>query len=107
MISNQVKIDDLVQIGHNQFIGENTIIASGFKSVGGGHIGSNCFIGIGAIVTSKKVRIADDCLIGAGAIITKSIDSGFVAYSRTDLIVEKDTNKLVSLVGTSSTSKRN
>ncbi|WP_375752257.1 DapH/DapD/GlmU-related protein [Vibrio sp. HN007] len=99
-ISDNVKIDDLVQIGHNQFIGENTMIATGFKAVGGCTIGANCFIGIGAVITSKNVTIGDNCLIGAGAIITKPLNDHSVAYNKVELVVEQDKTKLDNLLGT-------
>jgi len=100
VIKDNVKIDDLVQIGHNQYIGENTIIATGFKGVGGCKIGANCFIGIGVTITSKNVEISDSCLIGAGAIITKSIAENSVVYNKLELHIEENKEKLKNLLGT-------
>lgn len=50
-----VKIDNLVQIGHNVEVGENTVIAAQTGVAGSTHIGSNCQIGgqVGFRVISK------------------------------------------------------
>jgi len=40
-------------------------------------VGSNVFIGIGAIIL-PNVTIGDDCVIGLGAVVTRSVPSGSV-----------------------------
>ncbi|CAM8351992.1 LpxD UDP-3-O-[3-hydroxymyristoyl] [Candidatus Methylopumilus universalis] len=72
MISSGVKIDNLVQIGHNCMIGENTIIAGCVGIAGSAKIGKNCAIG-GAAMILGHLSITDDVTISPGSMITRSI----------------------------------
>ena len=45
VISDGVKIDNLVQIAHNVFIGKNTVIAGQCGIAGSTKVGENCQIG--------------------------------------------------------------
>ena len=62
VISDGVKIDNLVQIAHNVFIGKNTVIAGQCGIAGSTKVGENCQIGgqvgiIGHLVIGNNVRI--------------------------------------------------
>jgi UDP-3-O-[3-hydroxymyristoyl] glucosamine N-acyltransferase len=72
IISSGVKIDNLVQIGHNCFIGENTIIAGCVGIAGSAKIGKNCAIG-GAAMILGHLSISDNVTISPGSMITRSI----------------------------------
>ena len=72
IISHGVKIDNLVQIGHNCIIGENTIIAGCVGVAGSAKIGKNCAIG-GAAMILGHLSIVDDVTISPGSMITRSI----------------------------------
>jgi len=72
IISHGVKIDNLVQIGHNCIIGENTIIAGCVGIAGSAKIGKNCAIG-GAAMILGHLSIVDDVTISPGSMITSSI----------------------------------
>ena len=72
IISSGVKIDNLVQIGHNCMIGENTIIAGCVGIAGSAKIGKNCAIG-GAAIILGHLSITDDVTISPGSMITRSI----------------------------------
>jgi UDP-3-O-[3-hydroxymyristoyl] glucosamine N-acyltransferase len=61
-IGRGVKIDNLVQVGHNVEIGENTVIAAQTGISGSCRIGKNVFIG-------GQVGIADNCTIEDGAVL--------------------------------------
>jgi UDP-3-O-[3-hydroxymyristoyl] glucosamine N-acyltransferase len=61
-ISRGVKIDNLVQIAHNNDIGEHTVIAAQAGVAGSTTIGKNVIIG-------GQVGISDHCRIGDGAIL--------------------------------------
>jgi UDP-3-O-[3-hydroxymyristoyl] glucosamine N-acyltransferase len=61
-ISRGVKIDNLVQIAHNNEIGENTVIAGQAGIAGSSTIGKNVIIG-------GQVGISDHCRIGDGALL--------------------------------------
>jgi UDP-3-O-[3-hydroxymyristoyl] glucosamine N-acyltransferase len=72
IISSGVKIDNLVQIGHNCMIGENTIIAGCVGIAGSAKIGKNCAIG-GAAMILGHLSITDKVTISPGSMITRSI----------------------------------
>ena len=72
MISSGVKIDNLVQIGHNCLVGENTIIAGCVGIAGSAKIGKNCAIG-GAAMILGHLSITDNVTISPGSMITRSI----------------------------------
>ncbi|MEY3815894.1 MAG: UDP-3-O-(3-hydroxymyristoyl)-glucosamine N-acyltransferase, partial [Pseudomonadota bacterium] len=72
IISSGVKIDNLVQIGHNCLIGENTIIAGCVGIAGSAKIGKNCAIG-GAAMILGHLSITDNVTISPGSMITRSI----------------------------------
>ncbi|CAM8362167.1 LpxD UDP-3-O-[3-hydroxymyristoyl] [Candidatus Methylopumilus universalis] len=72
IISSGVKIDNLVQIGHNCMIGENTVIAGCVGIAGSAKIGKNCAIG-GAAMILGHLSITDDVTISPGSMITRSI----------------------------------
>ena len=72
MISNNVKIDNLVHIAHNVFIGENTAIAACVGIAGSTSIGKNCTIGGGAGINGH-ITIADNVHIHGMTMVTKSI----------------------------------
>ena len=72
IIYSGVKIDNLVQIGHNCMIGENTIIAGCVGIAGSAKIGKNCAIG-GAAMILGHLSITDNVTISPGSMITRSI----------------------------------
>ncbi|QDD01659.1 UDP-3-O-(3-hydroxymyristoyl)glucosamine N-acyltransferase [Candidatus Methylopumilus planktonicus] len=72
IISSGVKVDNLVQIGHNCMIGENTIIAGCVGIAGSAKIGKNCAIG-GAAMILGHLTITDGVTISPGSMITRSI----------------------------------
>jgi UDP-3-O-[3-hydroxymyristoyl] glucosamine N-acyltransferase len=72
IISSGVKIDNLVQIGHNCLVGENTIIAGCVGIAGSAKIGKNCAIG-GAAMILGHLSITDNVTISPGSMITRSI----------------------------------
>jgi len=58
VIKKGVKIDNLVQIGHNVEIGENTVMAGQTGIAGSTKIGNNCMIG-GQVGIAGHLKIAD------------------------------------------------
>jgi len=73
IIEDGVKIDNLVQIGHNCHIGKNTIIAGCAGIAGSARIGKNCMIG-GAAMIKGHIIIADDTIISGGTGIGRSVN---------------------------------
>jgi UDP-3-O-[3-hydroxymyristoyl] glucosamine N-acyltransferase len=82
MISNYVKIDNLVHIAHNVFIGENTAIAACVGIAGSTSIGKNCTIGGGSGINGH-IMIADNVHIHGMTMVTKSINKEGVYASGT------------------------
>jgi UDP-3-O-[3-hydroxymyristoyl] glucosamine N-acyltransferase len=66
IIRKGVKLDNLIQVGHNVEIGENTVIAAQTGISGSTKIGRNCMIG-GQVGIVGHITIADDVKIGAQA----------------------------------------
>ena len=72
IIKKGVKLDNLIQIGHNVQIGENTVIAAQAGVAGSTKIGKNCMIG-GQVGFIGHITIADEVKIAAQSGIGKSI----------------------------------
>ena len=64
ILHNGVKLDNLIQIGHNVQIGENTVMAAGTGVAGSVKIGKNCMIG-GQVGINGHIQIANGTKIGA------------------------------------------
>ncbi len=71
-IRKGVKLDNLIQVGHNVDIGENTVIASQTGIAGSTIIGKNCMVG-GQVGFAGHQRIADGVKIAAQSGISKDI----------------------------------
>src|SRR5487761_2653205 len=67
-----VKLDNLIQVGHNVRIGAHTAIAGCAGIAGSTRIGKHCMIG-GAANIVGHLDIADRVVIHAAAVVTKSI----------------------------------
>ncbi len=72
IIEDGVKLDNLIQVGHNVRIGRNTAIAGCAGIAGSAVIGPQCTIGGGAIVLGH-LEIAAHVHISAGTLVSKSI----------------------------------
>jgi UDP-3-O-[3-hydroxymyristoyl] glucosamine N-acyltransferase len=72
VIKSGVKIDNLVQIGHNCIIGENTVIAAQSGIAGSVKIGRHCMIG-GQVGIAGHIEIADRTTILAQSGVGKTI----------------------------------
>jgi UDP-3-O-[3-hydroxymyristoyl] glucosamine N-acyltransferase len=72
MIEEGVKLDNLIQIGHNVRIGAHTAIAAGVAIGGSATIGKRCTIG-GAASVAGHLEIADDVHLTATSAVPKSI----------------------------------
>lgn len=64
IIRKGVKLDNLIQIGHNVEIGENTVIAAQAGVAGSTKVGANCMIG-GQVGISGHLKIGDRVKIAA------------------------------------------
>lgn len=82
VIGNGVKLDNLVQIGHNVQIGDHTIIAACSGVAGSTSIGKHCAIG-GAVGMAGHITIADGVQITGMTQVTKSLTDPGVYSSGT------------------------
>jgi UDP-3-O-[3-hydroxymyristoyl] glucosamine N-acyltransferase len=74
-IRRGAKFDNLIQIGHNVEIGENTVVAALAGFSGGTKVGRNCIIA-GQIGTNQHITIGDGAIITARTGVTKSVEAG-------------------------------
>ena len=72
VIEDGVKLDNLIQIGHNVHIGEHTAMAGCVGVAGSARIGAHCTVGGGAIVLGH-LTVADHVHISAASVVTRSI----------------------------------
>jgi UDP-3-O-[3-hydroxymyristoyl] glucosamine N-acyltransferase len=77
IIEKGVKTDNLVQVGHNVAIGENTIIVAQVGIAGSTKIGNNVVIG-GQVGFTDHIEIGDRVMIGSKSGVSKSIPKGQV-----------------------------
>jgi len=64
IIHKGVKLDNLIQIGHNVEIGENTVMAGQCGVSGSSKVGRNCMFG-GQVGLAGHLKVADGTKIGA------------------------------------------
>lgn len=72
VIEDGVKLDNLIQIGHNVHIGAHTAMAGCVGVAGSAHIGRHCTIGGGAVVLGH-LTLADHVHVSAASVVTRSI----------------------------------
>lgn len=72
VIEDGVKLDNLIQIGHNVRVGRNTAMAGCVGVAGSAVIGANCTLGGGAIVLGH-LSIVDSVNISSATVVTRSI----------------------------------
>ena len=72
VLEDGVKLDNLVQIGHNVHIGKHTAMAGCVGVAGSAVIGAHCTVGGGAIVLGH-LCLANHVHISAASVVTRSI----------------------------------
>jgi len=72
IIHKGVKLDNMIQVGHNVQIGTNTVIASHTSIAGSSVIGANCMIG-GQVAIAGHLKIADHVKIAGKTGIAKNV----------------------------------
>ena len=72
ILGDGVKLDNLIQVGHNVRIGAHTAIAAGVMVAGSAVIGERCMIRVGAIILGH-LSVCDDADISAATMVTKTI----------------------------------
>ncbi|MFN3493355.1 MAG: UDP-3-O-(3-hydroxymyristoyl)glucosamine N-acyltransferase [Hydrogenophaga sp.] len=72
VIEDGVKLDNLIQIGHNVRVGAHTAMAGCVGVAGSADIGAHCTVGGGAIVLGH-LKLADGVNVSAASVVTRSI----------------------------------
>jgi UDP-3-O-[3-hydroxymyristoyl] glucosamine N-acyltransferase len=73
VIEDGVKLDNLIQIGHNVRVGRNTAMAGCVGVAGSATIGANCTIG-GSAGVLGHLTIADNVNVSSFSLVTRSIN---------------------------------
>ncbi|MCX7693273.1 MAG: UDP-3-O-(3-hydroxymyristoyl)glucosamine N-acyltransferase, partial [Tepidimonas taiwanensis] len=72
VLEDGVKLDNLIQIGHNVHVGRHTAMAGCVGIAGSARIGAFCTLGGGAIVLGH-LELADHVHISAASVVMRSI----------------------------------
>ena len=72
VLEDGVKLDNLIQIGHNVRIGKHTAMAGCVGVAGSANIGAHCTVGGGAVVLGH-LTLADHVHISAASVVMRSI----------------------------------
>ncbi len=72
VLEDGVKLDNLIQIGHNVQVGAHTAMAGCVGVAGSARIGAHCTIGGGAVVLGH-LSLADHVHVSAASVVTRSI----------------------------------
>ena len=72
IIRRGVKLDNLIQVGHNVQIGENTVSSAQMGIAGSSKVGRNCFLA-GQVGIADHVTIGDRVKVGSKSGIDKHV----------------------------------
>jgi len=72
VLEDGVKLDNLIQIGHNVHVGAHTAMAGCAGVAGSARIGAHCTVGGGAIVLGH-LSLADHVHVSAATVVSRSI----------------------------------
>jgi len=75
IIREGVKLDNLIQIGHNCEVGKNTVIASQSGIAGSSSVGENCIIA-GQVGIAGHIKIGNKVTLAAKAGVSNNIKDG-------------------------------
>ena len=79
IIRQGVKLDNLIQIGHNVEIGANTVMSAQVGIAGTSKVGSNCFVA-GQVGVADHVTIGNEVKIGSKTGIDKNVGDGEIRF---------------------------
>lgn len=75
VIRKGVKLDNLIQVGHNAVVGENTVAAAQVGIAGTTKVGRNCMFG-GQVGISGHLTVGDNVQLGSQSGVSNSIPDG-------------------------------
>jgi UDP-3-O-[3-hydroxymyristoyl] glucosamine N-acyltransferase len=94
IIRRGTKFDNLIQIGHNVEIGENSVIVSQAGVAGSTKVGKNCMIG-GQVGLAGHLKIGDNVKIGAQSGVSNSLKDGETVLGSPALEVTKQIKAMI------------
>jgi len=94
IIRRGAKFDNLIQIGHNVEIGENTVIVSQAGVAGSTKVGRNCMIG-GQVGLAGHLKIGDNVKIGAQSGVSNNLKDNETVLGSPALNVSKQIKAMI------------
>jgi acyl-[acyl carrier protein]--UDP-N-acetylglucosamine O-acyltransferase len=79
IIRKGVKLDNLIQVGHNVEIGENTVSSAQMGIAGSSKVGKNCFLA-GQVGIADHVTVGNNVKIGSQSGIDKNVGDGEICF---------------------------
>ena len=79
VIRRGVKLDNLIQIGHNVQVGENTVSSAQTGIAGTSKVGSNCFLA-GQVGIADHVNVGNNVKIGSKSGLDKDVPDGEIRF---------------------------
>ena len=79
IIRKGVKLDNLIQVGHNVEIGENTVSSAQMGIAGSSKVGKNCFLA-GQVGIADHVTVGNNVKIGSQSGIDKNVGDGEIRF---------------------------
>ena len=84
IIRSGVKLDNLIQVGHNVEIGANTVMSAQVGVAGTTKIGSNCFVG-GQVGFADHIVVGNNCKIGSKSGLDKNVPDNEIRFGSPSL----------------------
>ncbi len=94
IIRKGAKLDNLIQIGHNVEIGENTVVVSQAGIAGSTKVGKNCQIG-GQVGLAGHLKIGDNVKIGAQSGVSNNLKEGETVLGSPALDVSRQIKAMI------------
>jgi len=105
IIRRGAKFDNLIQIGHNVEVGENTVIVSQAGIAGSTKVGRNCQIG-GQVGITGHLKIGDNVKIGAQSGVSNNLKDGETVLGSPALDASKQIKAMIVYKSLPEMSKR-
>ncbi len=73
------KIDNLVYVGHNVFIGDNAVITAGTMLCGSCVVENQAWIGVNTSILNRVV-VGENSKVGMGSVVTHNVPAATLVY---------------------------
>jgi UDP-3-O-[3-hydroxymyristoyl] glucosamine N-acyltransferase len=97
VIENGVRLDNLIQIGHNVHIGEHTAMATACAIAGSARIGKRCMFA-GMVGMAGHIEVCDDVVVNGKGMISRSITEPGAYASNFPIEPVRDWNRRVAKI---------